>query len=639
MHMHPWPLLSMLIGAGSPEEQTNLLIYVSLGVATAALQALQTLLLTSCSLRASRQLHALLVRRLLNAPLTFFDATTTGAILNRFLSDTQLIDSSVPDSLLSLATQLLTMLTQVALVLYFAPWVALGLPPLLCAYYAVYQRMRAAARDARRIASAAHTPVFSHYADAIAGSETIRAFDASERFCDENVRRVANLSRAKVMTEAVQKWAQTLSVQAGTILYLLSGIACVILHACGLLTTAQMGLVLLYAGTLQRASMDLMMRMTAIETEFVCVERIAEFLRIEQDTDMGCGGEDVGGGSEGGGGGGQCGSGESGAGGGGHTVLLTAAHWEGHADVAPRGAIEMNGVVLRYHPSRPPALRNFCISLPAGTHAAVCGRTGCGKSSLLRVLPRLYAIDHGKVLIDGVDIHSVPMHTLRRQVRLLAQDAVLLRGSLFENLTAFAFSNAGANTGVGTGTRNGTGCTRNGNAMALEDRSSTAAALTSHETGQLAKAEVGDEAAAEAEAEARRIFESLGLRARIDSLADGLHTSIEAANLSEGERQLMSLARALVAHGGKRQLRVLLCDEPTSNVDFGSDGRVMDMLLALDCTLLINAHRLHHVRRLDRVCVLDNGRLVEEGAPAQLLATPNSRLAAMVRANTQASPP
>ena len=76
--------------------------------------------------------------------------------------------------------QVLEMLTQLALVLYFAPWAALGLPPLLCVYALVYQRMRAAARDARRIALMAHSPVFAHYADALSGRQTIRAFRCVE---------------------------------------------------------------------------------------------------------------------------------------------------------------------------------------------------------------------------------------------------------------------------------------------------------------------------------------------------------------------------------------------------------------------------------------------------------------------------
>ena len=92
-------------GAPRDVQQHSLYVYIALGCVSEALSAAQTILLTLCSLRASRRIHRLIASRLLHAPLAFFDATSTGAILNRFLSDVQNIDQVVPDSLLSLATQ------------------------------------------------------------------------------------------------------------------------------------------------------------------------------------------------------------------------------------------------------------------------------------------------------------------------------------------------------------------------------------------------------------------------------------------------------------------------------------------------------------------------------------------------------
>ena len=184
--------LYLAVWTGAPatapqqKQEHHLLVYIGLGCGSIVLGSAQTLLLTVCSLHASRRLHGALVRRVLRAPLAFFDANTTGAILNRFLSDTQDIDSTVPDALLSLASQVLTMATQIGLVLFFAPWVALGLPPLFLVYYTIYQRIRAAARDARRIGSMAHTPLFAHYADALAGRETVRNLAPQACIFDDN---------------------------------------------------------------------------------------------------------------------------------------------------------------------------------------------------------------------------------------------------------------------------------------------------------------------------------------------------------------------------------------------------------------------------------------------------------------------
>jgi hypothetical protein len=87
----------------------------------------------------------------------------------------------VPSSLQDLATGVLGWFTQLGLVLYFAPWVALALPPLILAYLAIYARVRAAMRDAKRLAAISHTPVFAHFSDALAGRETIAAYVSRDR--------------------------------------------------------------------------------------------------------------------------------------------------------------------------------------------------------------------------------------------------------------------------------------------------------------------------------------------------------------------------------------------------------------------------------------------------------------------------
>ena len=222
----------------APAEQTDeaerrsLGIYLLLGCGTEVFSAVQTLLLTLCSLRASRVLHARLLHRLLHAPMAFFNSLSSGAVLNRFLSDTMNVDSRVPDSLTSLGTQLLTMVTQLGLVLRFAPWVALAMPFLGLAYYRIYKRMRAAARDTRRINAALHSPVFAHFSDVLAGRETIASYGAEARMCQQNEAHVAAMSRSAIMSQAVQKWAQALTVQTGSVLYLAAGVVCVVLQAC-----------------------------------------------------------------------------------------------------------------------------------------------------------------------------------------------------------------------------------------------------------------------------------------------------------------------------------------------------------------------------------------------------------------------
>jgi ABC-type multidrug transport system fused ATPase/permease subunit len=105
---------------------------------------------------------------------------------------------------------------------------------------------------------------------------------------------------------------------------------------------------------------------------------------------------------------------------------------------------------------------------------------------------------------------------------------------------------------------------------------------------------------------------------------------VGAADLSEGERQLLSLARALIAGQGPRGLRTLLCDEPTSALDMESDGRVHEALLGLSCSVVEVAHRLHAIERFDKVVVMEGGRVAEVGPAAELLQERGGWLASLV---------
>ena len=383
-------------------------MYVGFSCGNALLVAVGALLLTACALRASHHLHETLLRRVVRSPMSFFDSTATGIIMNRMLQDIQNVDQYVPNSILDLSTKILTMVAQLALILAFAYWVLLALPVLLPLYVAVLHRVRPAARDTRRIESVAHSPVYTHFGDAIRGIETVAAFgkSARARFFARNEALVGAMSRAKIGNEAVCKWAQALSTQLGCALYFFTGVACVVLNGRGDISASELGLVLLYAGVLQRSVMDFMMQLTVVETQFVSVERVAEYSRLEGEPPDG--------------------------------------------DFAPppgwpfAGEIRIQNVSLRYRVFSPPVLRGLALSIAPRSKTALCGRTGCGKSSLFGALCRLYPVCAGQILIDGVNLASLPLVVVRRVVVVITQDVLLLEGTLLSNLVVRAEPGAAA---------------------------------------------------------------------------------------------------------------------------------------------------------------------------------------------------
>ena len=465
---------------------------------------------------------------------------------------------------------------------------------LLLPYYFIFSRVRTAARDTRRIEALAHSPVYTFFGDVLAGRETIRAYGVQARFERKNLALVARMAIARYANEACNKWAQALTTQTGCGLYLACGVACVFLNHAGRMTAGQFGLVLLYAGQLQRAGMDYMMGIANLETQFVSVERIAEYMRLEQEDDGGDGDTD---------------SDDDESNRGSEAATSKAAGKQKAARDPPppgwpsAGALALRGLRLRYRIYRPLVLKGLSLDVPAGAKVAVCGRTGSGKSTMFAALAGLYPLSGGTVAIDGVDVARVPLPRLRAALRVVTQDPVLFSGTLRENLVGVGDGDAGADAGANAG------------------------------AGAVRRSVVGDDAV-------WRALAAVRMDEKVRRLPGGLGFGVAGggASFSVGERQLLCTARALISGGagagggggeGNGPPRVFLCDEATANVDLATDDRLHDVLLGLDATVVMICHRLNHIRRFDTVVVLEAGRVAEEGAPAALLARASSRLSAL----------
>ena len=445
------------------QQQRNLAFYAAFGAGAALLACSQALVLTPCALRASRRLHERLVDAILTAPMSFFDCTSAGSTLNRFLQDMANIDVFVPNATMNLAAKTLQILVRVGLVASMAPYSLLVVPLLMPAYNAIYQRVRVAARDTRRIEGVAHSPVYTFFGDMLRGRQVIRAFGVQPNFLSANEQLVRELSTATVGNQATCKWAQALTVQTGAFLYFGCGAVCVYLNSVGKMNTSQMGLVLLYAAELQRAGMEYMMTLTNVETQFVSVERVAAYIRLEnefesdeRDRDLqpqrkvpgahGC--------TRNGDtqrlracqdkssvetphvekvlvltqeSNGSCANG-NGHGGGARRKPLTWSPARVISEQASAlggglsfeadnmeggGEIRIEGLSMRYSPHSKLVLRSLCLQVTAGSKVAVCGRTGCGKSSLFAALSRLYPLCKGAIFVDGVDICQVGLERAR----------------------------------------------------------------------------------------------------------------------------------------------------------------------------------------------------------------------------------
>jgi ATP-binding cassette subfamily B protein len=227
-----------------------------------------------------------------------------------------------------------------------------------------------------------------------------------------------------------------------------------------------------------------------------------------------------------------------------------------------QGAIEFRDVCFAYKAGED-VLCDFSLTIPPGETLAFVGHTGAGKSSLARLIARFYEFQQGQILIDGRDIRTFDLSDYRRQVGLVPQSPFLFSGTLLDNV-------------------------RYGVPQATEAQALDAA---------------------------RRIGDGDWL----DDLPHGLQTDVgeRGANLSMGQRQLVALARVLI-----HDPAILVLDEATASVDPFTEAQIQEGLETVfrDRTSIIIAHRLSTVRNADRIVVLEEGQIIEEGTHDALLA-------------------
>jgi ATP-binding cassette, subfamily B, multidrug efflux pump len=231
-----------------------------------------------------------------------------------------------------------------------------------------------------------------------------------------------------------------------------------------------------------------------------------------------------------------------------------------HIDSAAQGEISFEHVWFAYKDDDY-VIRDLDFTIKPGEKIALVGPTGAGKSSIIRLLCRLYEPTKGRILIDGVDIKKITQAELRRYLGVILQDGFLFAGDVKSNITL------GENY---------------------------------------------------PEAEIIRAAQSTNIDQFISQLPQGYDTQLRerGSNLSAGQKQLIAFARSVI-----RNPRILVLDEATASLDVGTEVLIQDALdrLIIDRTAIIIAHRLSTIRNVDRIFVLKQGSLIESGSHEVLL--------------------
>lgn len=241
-----------------------------------------------------------------------------------------------------------------------------------------------------------------------------------------------------------------------------------------------------------------------------------------------------------------------------------------------KGEIEFRGVNMRYR-ENDLVLKGLTFKVQGGSRVGVCGRTGAGKSSIMVALFRIVEVEAGNIFIDGRDTGKVPLGTLRSRLAIIPQDPVLFSGNIRFQLDPFS--------------------------------------------------EYTD-------VEVWQALDNVHMADTVRSMPGALQADIaeNGDNLSQGQRQLLCIARALL-----RRSKVLIMDEATSAVDPHTDACIQQLLrssvVSSGCTVLTIAHRLQTIVDYDYILVMDRGKVAEYGAPSKLLGDSSSMFYSMYNTN------
>lgn len=542
-------------------------------------QLVRSSLVNITAIQSSKYIHQIILRSILSASVPlFFDVKTTGEILNRFAKDTEAVDSSVPDYLHQVLLNWFQVIAIFALCIWTSPFFVIILIPLFVGYKRLFTFFSSVSRDLKRIESISRSPLYASFSETLTGINTIRAYDCTDRFFLNHLRRMDNNQKANWHLWYCMNWV-TARLETSTSFCLL---AISLLAVClrDSVDPISLGLALsqglLLTALLQRCcqiAIDLQTYMTSTERVFEYFTVNKEKSTLTKDKIL-CNDE----------------GGKQSSDAGYITINIdeTKADSKLLKDVSmssiwsqeqvlkdwpSKGVIEFNNVFMSYR-DNPPVLKGISFRFNSSERIGIVGRTGSGKSSTFVALYRIQEISSGSITIDGYNIANVPLQVLRKRLAIIPQDPTLFIGTIRFNLDPFE--------------------------------------------------EYNDE-------QINDVLKKVCLFDFVNGLENKLLEIVRqnGENFSQGQKQLLCIARALLIDA-----KILLIDEGTSAVDPFTDQSIQtilkEMVLEKGITLLTVAHRLQTIVDYDRILVLSEGTVSEFDTPANLMKT-NSQFASMMK--------
>lgn len=543
---------------GSPltwlEQRHYVTTYAYYGMVTVALLLSQRALAVVHGIICARSIHNKMLDHILKAPTSWFDVTPLGRVINRFTGDISTADqgvSAIAAIILCLGIDVLFNLGTIA-VLTKGTFLFIMFP-VLFAYSTVSTYFRKTKVELQRLINISKSPVFVDITQALAGVTSLRAYDKIPMFSQRLNRDLQVFSGVSHLRCKSEGWLYIRLEFLGA--FVTFFIIMISITTTDIIKDQYLGICLTYSYQVTMLINIIISMIANLEAMMAAVERLqyytehtpSEWANEEDDEST--------------------------------PLLVDKTHdgdaeekqsiktnWkvkiaEPPADWPSVGKIEFIGVKMRYR-DQELILKGVDFTIQGKEKIGVAGRTGSGKSTLFVTLFRIENVEEGRIEIDGIDVATVPLTTLRSRLCIIPQDPVMFSDTLRRNVDPF----------------------------------------NQHDEKEILDA-----------------LQQVQLSGMLHDMPLGLETPIVEGgeNLSVGQRQLICFARALL-----KKPKIVVLDEATAAIDNETDALIQEMIniKLKDCTVLTIAHRLHTIIESDRIFVMDQGKVAESDTPEALKA-------------------
>ncbi|CAI9295434.1 unnamed protein product [Lactuca saligna] len=376
---------------------TLIIVYISLAFGSTFCIFIRAMCLTTAGYKTANLLFNKMHSCIYHAPMSFFDATPSGRILNRASTDQTAVDLTISNAVGVFVFAVVQILAVIAIMSQISWQVLLVFIPVIAICVWLQQYYVSSARELARLVGVCKAPIIQHFSETLSGLTTIRSFHQQHRFEDMNMKLIDGYSRPKFYSVACIEW---LSFRVELLSSVMFGLFLIFLLIVpnGTIDPSIAGLAVTYGLNINILQASAIWKLCSMENSIISVERILQYMSIPEEGPL--------------------------------VVESTRPNhlWPSF------GEVEVLNLQVRYAPHLPLVLRGVTCNFHGGTKTGIVGRTGSGKSTLIQALFRMVEPTGGEIFIDEINISSIGLHDLRSRLSIIPQDPPMFHGSVRSNL-------------------------------------------------------------------------------------------------------------------------------------------------------------------------------------------------------------